>query len=225
MASRHPYISSPGSIERIITYLRSTFPSSIKVDTIQKLGIAPKNEYSVINALQFIGLIDETGKANEEKKSKAFSGQNDEEFAEAFSEIIKEAYKDLFDLRDDKAWTLDDDDLKKFFRGADGTGESTGQRQARVFQVFSSLCGKTESPIKKGARKTSPSKKASNKDTPAINKPASAKNESPNQTPKQNSVLDNLGMSIKIEVNLPSEASPEAYDNIFKSIRKHLIDG
>ena len=159
MASRHPYISSPGSIERIITYLRSTFPSSIKVDTIQKLGIAPKNEYSVINALQFIGLIDETGKANEEKKSKAFSGQNDEEFAEAFSEIIKEAYKDLFDLRDDKAWTLDDDDLKKFLEVLMGQANQPDKDKLGFFRFFPHYVEKLNHLLRKVREKPAPAKK------------------------------------------------------------------
>ena len=40
-----------------------------------------------------------------------------------------------------------------------------------------------------------------------------------------NSFLEHLGMSIKIEVNLPSNASKETYDYIFRSIRENLIDG
>ena len=224
MTSRYPYISSPSSVEKIVKKLRSNFPSAITVDTVKRLGIAPKNEGYLIRALRFIEIIDENGKANENKK-RLFYIQDDAEFAEAFSKVVREAYKELFDLHNDAVWTLSDGDLMQFFRSADRTSELIGRRQTGVFKAFSALSGKTEPPASRNREKTSSNKKASNKATPAINKPPSTKSENANPAPKQNSVLDNLGMSIKIEVNLPSEASPEAYDNIFKSIRKHLIDG
>jgi len=34
-----------------------------------------------------------------------------------------------------------------------------------------------------------------------------------------------LGLTVRVEVNLPADASQDAYDKIFQSLRKNLIDG
>lgn len=62
MTGTHPYISGAGNISQMVTRLRNTFPQTVNSDTVKKLGIAPNNESYVINALQFIGIIDEEGK-------------------------------------------------------------------------------------------------------------------------------------------------------------------
>ncbi len=54
----HPYISGAGNITQMIGFLRKNFPPTVNSDTVRKLGIAPKNESYVINALQFIGVIE-----------------------------------------------------------------------------------------------------------------------------------------------------------------------
>lgn len=61
MAS-HPYISGAGNIAQMIGFLRKNFPATVTSDTVKKLQIASNNESYVINALQFIGLMDEEGK-------------------------------------------------------------------------------------------------------------------------------------------------------------------
>ena len=34
-----------------------------------------------------------------------------------------------------------------------------------------------------------------------------------------------LRLTVRVEINLPADAKPETYDNIFQSLRKNLIDG
>ncbi len=34
-----------------------------------------------------------------------------------------------------------------------------------------------------------------------------------------------FGLTVRIEINLPADASQDAYDKIFQSVRKNLIDG
>ena len=58
----HPYISGAGSVEQMIGYLRKNFPPIVTSETVKKFSLAPNNESYVINALQFIGVIDEEGK-------------------------------------------------------------------------------------------------------------------------------------------------------------------
>lgn len=37
--------------------------------------------------------------------------------------------------------------------------------------------------------------------------------------------VSNVGLTVRIEVNLPADGNQQTYDNIFRSIRKNLIDG
>ena len=79
MERTHPYTSGAGNISSMIEKLRSNFPTLVTSDIVKQYGIAPQNESSIINALQFIGIIDSDGKPIPENK-KMFSLSKDEEF-------------------------------------------------------------------------------------------------------------------------------------------------
>lgn len=216
MAKSYPYISGPNNISQMIDKLRKKFPDSVTSETIKQLGIAPKNESYVINALQFINLIDSDGKKNI-KNAEAFV-LPDEAFQNAFGEIIRDAYKSLFEVNGEEAWSLDPSDLTTFFRQSNQTSDVIGKRQASVFQIFAALSGKRDViSVKMNSKKI-------RSDTKREPRKAVAKIK-PKTTTTLGKSFDSLGMSIKIDVNLPSDASKETYDNIFKSIREHLIDG
>ena len=118
----HPYISGPGNITQMIGFLRKNFPASVTSDTVKKLQLASKNESYVINALQFIGLIDEKGRRTD-KGHEVLTTHDEEAFKKAFEGLVRDAYKDLFDLRGEDAWTMPKDDLIGYFRSADKTSE------------------------------------------------------------------------------------------------------
>ena len=109
MAS-HPYISGAGNITQMIGFLRKSFPATVNSDTVKKLGIAPKNESYVINALHFIGVIDEEGKRTD-RGHEVLATHDEEAFKKAFEGLVRDSYKDLFELRSDDAWTMDKDAL------------------------------------------------------------------------------------------------------------------
>jgi hypothetical protein len=220
MAS-HPYISGPGNIAQMIGFLRKNFPATVTSETVKKFGLASNNESYVINALQFIDVIDEEGKRTER-------GQDvfvlpDDQFPKAFEGLVKEAYSDLFDLRGDDAWTMTKSQLTGYFRTTDKTSEVIGGRQAGVFQVFRTLAGH-EAAEEKSATKTS-RKPRTPKASP---KPSSGPRTASisNGTGKASSNPDekrkDMALTVRIEINLPANASKETYDNIFKSIRANL---
>lgn len=111
MAS-HPYIYiyGAGNITQMIGFLRKNFPATVNSDTVKKLGIAPKNESYVINALHFIGVIDEEGKRTD-RGHEVLATHDEEAFKKAFEGLVRDSYKDLFELRSDDAWTMDKDAL------------------------------------------------------------------------------------------------------------------
>lgn len=223
MSAKHPYISGAGSVATMVLQLRKAFPQKVSSETVKKLGLAPNNESYVINALQFVDVIDEEGNKTEQA-AEIFSKHKNEDFQSAFSSQVKDAYSDLFDLHGDEAWELPKDELITFFRRSDQTSAVIGGRQANLFLTFAALSGYGEL---KPAKASNSGKSKSEK--PQAAKPSTEKSaakavgeEIPRKTETVGQV--DFGLSVKIEVNLPANASAEAYDSIFASIRKNLID-
>ncbi|MFA5967920.1 MAG: DUF5343 domain-containing protein [Sphingomonas sp.] len=220
MAS-HPYISGAGNVAQMIGFLRKNFPTIVTSETVKKFGLAPKNESYVINALQFVGVIDEESKRT--SKGQDVFLLPDDQFPGAFEAMVKEAYHDLFDLRGDDAWTMTKGELTGYFRTTDKTSEVIGGRQAGLFQVFASLAGH-EAASDNGAAK-GPSKPRAAKPKPAAQ--PRAKVASAPESPVRVELTaagqrKDMALTVRIEINLPANGSQETYDNIFKSIRANL---
>lgn len=221
MAESHPYISGPGNISQMVTHLRKAFPQTVSSETVKKLGLASNNESYVINALQFIGIIDGDGKKTPEAAS-VFSHHKDEEFSKSFSELIKKSYSALFELHGESSWSLDVDELITFFRTSDQTSDAIGRRQANTFKTFALLSGFGELPQAKVNKPTSSKTKATK--IKAIPKEAPVKTAIVETSSTSHKAKD-FGLTVRVEINLPSDGTKEVYDNIFKSIKENLING
>lgn len=216
MAEKHPYAPGPGGIAAAITQFRKSFPNNVDADTLRKLGIAPKNESYVINVLRFIGAIDAEGNKTS-KATSVFSKHADEEFAKAFEEMVREAYSDLFSLHTDASWNLSSDKLIAFFRSSDQTTDLVGQRQAATFQLLARFAGHGEAPAVKVPSPTKVGAKQKPKAKPE--EPASKP-----PVPAGNGTSGGIGLTVRIEVNLPAGGDQETYDRIFRSIRENLLN-
>lgn len=221
----HPYISGAGNISQMLTQLRKNFPATVTSETVKKLGLAPNNESYVINALQFIGLIDEAGKKTS-TGADVFSIHTNEEFEAAFEGLVRQAYKDLFEIRGDDAWKMDRDLLVNYFRTADKTSAAIGSRQAAVFQVFANFAGHAlvESDPKSPAKKT-----AGNNKPKALVSAARKAKEPKIETSLRDNAADkvlkrDMALTVRIEINLPADGTRETYDNIFQSIKANLLN-
>lgn len=207
MAS-HPYISGAGNVTQMIGFLRKSFPTTVNSDTVKKFGIASKNESYVINALQFIGVIDEEGKRTDRGRE-VLATHDEEAFKKAFEALIRDSYEDLFDLRGDDAWTMNKDALIGYFRGADKTSEVIGTRQAALFQAFRALAGHeqvTAAPKNDGTPKRAA--KASR------SKPTNAKEPIQTSPPVERSISvaptkKDMALTVRIEINLPQKRVPK----------------
>lgn len=219
----HPYISGPKNISQIIALLRKNFPASVTSETVKKYGLASNNESYVINALQFVGVIDADGKRTSQG-SEVFALHDEKKFQSAFEKLVKTAYKDLFDLHGDGAWSLSRSDLIGYFRTTDKTSDVIGTRQASVFQVFAAASGHEEADV-------APRAMAKPKAKPAV-KAVPASKSNTNSKPKvevQDKVITPRGgretaLTVRIEINLPAGGTRETYDHIFKSIKANLIN-
>lgn len=222
MAAKHPYTSGTSPVTAMIAQLRKAFPQNVTSDTLKKLGLAPNNESYVINALQFVGVLDEEGKKTE-NAAKIFSMHKDEDFAKAFEKEVKSAYSDLFDLHGDDAWSKDKVDLITFFRHSDQTSAIIGGRQASLFLAFAALAGHGEIAQPKSSPAPQAAKSATTKTTKKKNAADKPNSKSSGGLASEETSSDSFGLSVKIEVNLPANADPETYDAIFASIRKNLM--
>jgi len=222
MANRYPNTPVTGALSQLVDQLRKSFPSSVSADTLKKLGIGPNNESYLLNVLRFVGVLDKEGGKTDTAKD-VFSRHKDDEFRSGFADMIQAGYEELFELYGDSAWALSRDDLIHFFRSADESSEIVGKRQASTFEVLAEKAGmreggtsgtlgdnnsKSKSTRKVAAEKTSPPKRT-------VSKPANTGGGRPKD----------MGLTVRVEVNLPAEGDQATYDRIFKSIRQHLIDG
>lgn len=224
----HPYISGAGNVSQMVALLRKNFPATVTSETVKKVGLAPNNESYVINALQFIGAIDESGKKTDIGGS-VFNLHKEEEFQVEFAKLVETAYSDLFELRGELSWDLNRDDLISYFRTTDKTSSVIGTRQAAMFETFASLAGhgrpdapaKSRSDAKPRVGRSSPAQKERGA---TKQKSSTERSRSATEPPPATTNSRDMALTVRIEINLPAGGSRSDYDNIFKSIRANLLD-
>jgi hypothetical protein len=218
MADKHPYMSGGGALVKAIQYLRKSLPATINASVLKKLGLAPKNESYLINILQFIKVIEEDGTPTDEARS-VFTQHDDTAFAKGFSAMVKKAYTDLFSLHGDEAWSLEQPTLVTYFRQSDQTSDVVGTRQATTFQTLAALSGRREEPT--ASVPSSRKEKAVRQKGKAEKK--EVRTDKTTQLDMGGSKIRDLGLTVRIEINLPASGDQETYDRIFKSIRENLL--
>ena len=216
MAEKHPYSPSPGGITAAINHFRNSFPPTVNAETLRSLAIAPKNESYVINTLRFIGAIDKDGKQIEKAGSVFYQSGHD--FEKGFEELIKTAYADLFALHKDNTWNLPTEKLIAFFRSKDKTTGLVGKLQAATFQLLAGFAGHGTLP-EPATPKTPKAKVPKAKVERNILHTGSGQPDGGGKDQRD------VGLTVRIEVNLPPSGDQETYDKIFRSIRENLLNG
>ncbi|THJ19253.1 MAG: hypothetical protein CAF45_016295 [Nitrospira sp. CG24E] len=194
----------------MVTHFRKSFPANVDAGTLKKLDFAPNNESYVLNVLRFLGLIDQEGKKTTEA-TKIFNQHEDAAFSKALAPHVAKAYSELFKLHGEPAWDLDSGKLITFFRSHDGTTAVVGKLQASTFKVLAAYSGHGDFPAAK------PAKKAAQAGVPPANitQPSTQNDRSSGA----------VGLTVRVEVNLPADGDQATYDRIFKSIRENLLNG
>lgn len=229
LANTYPYISASGSLVKTIEQFRKSFPATVDSAYFKRMAIAPGNESYMINILRFLGLIDDTG-AKVDEAANAFYG-SDEHFKEGLTALVQQAYKPVFDELGADAWTASRESLAHWFRMVDKTTELIGGRQASTFLALAGLSG-NGAPVE---ARTTP--RAATK-APGKSQPKKTPSTSNNAPPKDDiqkegtgGIVVNgggtgdgspIGLSVRIEINVPVGATADEYDAMFASIRKHL---
>lgn len=230
MAAKHPYVSSTGVLAQVFDQLQKSFPSTFNAETLKKLGFAPNNESYIINVVRYLGLIDESD-TRTVAAQKTFTLHDSETFKKAFGDLVSTAYDDLFALHHEAAWSLSDDKLIPFFRQSDQTSELVGSRQASTFRALASYAGHAPSVAPKATNKQ---KAAGPKPAKTVVKPKPADSKVDLGSGKQMQWLGKngsgqgsareVGLTVRIEINLPATGDQNTYDAIFKSIRENFLN-
>lgn len=226
-ANAHPYIPSSGMIVQTFTQLRKMFPAKVDAETLRKLSLAPKNESMVINVLRFLGFIDDECKKTP-LAGTVFNKHQDDAFSAELEKVVSSAYGELLETMGEAAWAADRSTLIGFFRVHDETSEITATRQAIAFETLASLSGHGQSvqpkPVKpKATAKTAPAKKSTASQKPSVSETQLAQpaaGVAPIATVNGNGV----GLTVRIEINLPAQGDQETYDRIFQSIKQNLLN-
>lgn len=225
MAS-YPYTSGQAALTQVFAQLRKGAPSRIDAGYLQRFNIAPANESYIISILRFLGLVDEDGTRVESESDYLFD--NDDKFKAGLEKAIRGAYSQLFDEMSD-AFGEEQQNLVHWFRAADKTSEVVGKRQASTFLTLGALAGYGDLPAARtNGQKSTNSGAGHTKKTAAAapstkKQPADGVAVDEKKSPGSPGPEREFGLSVKVEVNLPSGGDAATYDAIFASIKKHLM--
>ncbi|NLI85775.1 MAG: DUF5343 domain-containing protein [Propionibacterium sp.] len=224
-----PYTSGQGALTQTFAQLRKGAPPKIDASYLQRFNIAPANESYILSILRFLGIIDEDGTRPDGSSDYLFG--NDDAFKTGLESAIRSSYSQLFEEMND-ALQSDRDTLIHWFRGADKTSALVGQRQATTFLTLAALSGHGELPPARtnGQKPSSSAATAAKKPKASAAKPtakagaASSESVTPeNMSESASSFGRDVGLSVRVEVNLPANGDAATYDAIFASIKKHLM--
>lgn len=133
-----PYGPSQGML-RGLQLLQRITPSRVDEAFFRTQGVAPGNEYKVVGALRFLGLIDDEGKPTERCRLLKTRGAT---FILALQETVRQAYGGLFRrLRVEEATR---EGIYNYFVGEMGLGAEMATKAARF---FIDLCRFAEIPL------------------------------------------------------------------------------
>lgn len=222
----YPYISGQGAVVQTFARLRSGVPPRVDAGYLQRANIAPANESYVISIIRFLGLIDEDGTPVPDNTQ--FLYGHDEAFKAGIEDRLRATYSQLFGEMGDAALEADKGELTHWFRMIDKSSEVVGQRQAATFQTLAALAGhgdlptvRTNTTKKTAAAPNGTTKKTTTKKM-AVKKTADVPvGEGDGHIKTQDA--QGVGLTVRIEVNLPPGGDADTYDSIFASIKKHLM--
>ncbi len=225
----YPYTVTTSGLVAVLRQLRSAFPTQVTADTLRKWQIASNNESTVLAVLRFLGILDEEGR-KQAGAADVFVEHDDRKFAESFEALVRAAYADLFATWSEEAWKLDRSQLIRFFRTADKTSATVGERQAKTFETLAGLVRNEEPsagvPARRGAGKGGVAvRKSPSKQPLQVVQPIDRLSRSSVVKQPSTDVLHGNGapaVTVRIEINLPVTDDQEVYDKIFKSLRSNL---
>jgi hypothetical protein len=129
---RAPY-APISALERFFERIRDrSVPEHVDYRFLQKLNVASNNEYSLLSALKFLGILDERGRPTHAYRLL----QSTDRFQDTLRHLVETAYSSVFESGAHE-WAFDD--LVNYFRRT--SSASQAKNAARFFQAVCRLAG------------------------------------------------------------------------------------
>lgn len=122
-----PYGPTRGMLQAL-QLMRKTTPSKIDGSFLRVNSIAPGNEYKVVGALRYLGIIDDDGRPTEKSRLLKTKGTT---FTSALQGIVRGAYGNLFHYL--KGNGHSQEDIYNYFITAEGLGPEMATKTTRFF--------------------------------------------------------------------------------------------
>lgn len=123
-----PYGPTKGMMQALQLMCKST-PAKVDGNFLRLNRIAPGNEYKVIGALRFLGIIDEEGRPTEKSKLLKTKGAT---FTSALQEIVRNAYRNVFACLNN-GHPCSQEDIYNHFVVESGLGPEMAAKTTRFF--------------------------------------------------------------------------------------------
>jgi len=206
----YPYANVISNLRKFIDGIPSRgIPAKVDAEYLKQVGFTSYNDVAIVSVLEFIGFVGKDGKPTDDYTNFRISTKQEE----TMSRCLKIAYADLFKLYPD-APERENQELVDFFTSKTTSGELVVKRMVGTFLL---LCEFSESkpPKKKSQTKVASTKPKVKKTSKAKKKPAEETSFEINKQPQ---------VVINIQLVLPESKDPSLYDELFKSLRKHLLE-
>lgn len=193
--SEIPYTPLAGKIkEYFVKFQEAGVPPKVNRAWLNSLGFSSGNDYYIIRVLKFIKFIDASNVPTDLWKRY----KNPREAGSVLAQGIREGYKSLFGVYED-AHRKDREAIYAFFSSKTGKSKVTVDLMVNTFANLCQLADFEAVPTK-----------------PELPEKAQVR-----ITPKIKSVIPEI--HINIQLHLPATDDPSIYENLFKSLKKHLL--
>lgn len=209
MSKDLPYMSSPGSIPKILNkIIEASVPENFNGDFLgTKLGFPGGNQRTFISWAKKCGLLNADGTPTQIYKN----FRNPDYRGAAMANALKVGYEELF-TRNAYAQDLATKELTKLV--CEITGKPHDNHTVKVIvRSFNNAKDFADFEAKKPATKVEAK--------PKQKENTQANNQEPNIP---NTVKPKLGLNYTINLVLPKTDDPAIYDAIFKSLKDNLLD-
>lgn len=194
--SEAPYTPLTGKISDYFEKIKEAgVPDKVNRAWLRSVGFTTGNDYYIIGVWKYIGFVDASNAPTESWKGYRAPKESKAVLAQA----IRSGYKDLFEMYND-AYRKDREAIYSYFSSLTEKAESTINLMVTTFQ---NLCDLADFEALPGVAPVPPSEEE-------LRRPTGRRVGLPE-------------IHINIQLHLPETSDPTIYDNLFKSLKKHLL--
>lgn len=204
-----PYMPSVKNLHSILDAIQNAgAPEAFGLDFLQDLGFTSSNDRAAIKVLKFLGMLDAGG-----KPQASYREFMDHTRAKSvLAARMLGAYDDLF-LADKKAHEKGTEALKGWFKTKTGASDAVAKKMATTFKSLATYADFADVEPAKDQVDEAPSDREDRTDESDKIPPRGSGDESPPP----------LGLTYRIEINLPDTTNVDTYRAIFRAIREELM--